>query len=137
LLRFRAARALGDIGNERAVEPLVEIAQADDYVRPAAAMALARLAPARAVLPLTRLATDDFTAEEASAALTRVLQEAAGHIAPDDLRAVVKLHAPCHDRPGAEDRTSPRRPSAFLKTVDCSQVSRLARDELTRRGLEV
>jgi HEAT repeat protein len=127
LLRFRAARALEAIGDERAVEPLAEVAAADDYVRPAAALALARLAPARAVEPLARLAADGFAAEEAVAALTRVLEAAAGDITPDDLLAVAQLHGEEEDAAG--------RPGAFAKAVDCSRVAGLAREELARRGL--
>jgi HEAT repeat protein len=137
LLRFRAARALEAIGDERAVEPLVAIAQADDYVRPAAAMALARLAPARAVRPLTQVIADEFTAEEGMAALTQVLEQGAGQIAPEDLRAVVQLQEPGPDRHGNDDQGLPRRPVGFVKPVDCSRVSGLARDELARRGLTV
>jgi HEAT repeat protein len=128
LLRFRAARALEAIGDERAVEPLAEVAEADDYVRPAAAMALARLAPARAALPLARLAADGFAAEEAVATLARVLEETAGEVSAEDLLAVAQLQ-------GDDEGDDGRCPAAFAKTVDCSRVAGLARDELARRGL--
>jgi HEAT repeat protein len=135
LLRFRAARALEAIGDQRAVEPLVAIAHADDYVRPAAAMALARLAPARAARLLTQVIADDFTAAEGVEALTRVLEQAAGQIAPEDLRAVVQLQEAGLHPPGNGDGGSKSRPVIFIKAVDCSRPSRLAQEELTRRGL--
>src|SRR5262249_57183035 len=109
LLRFRAARALEAIGDERAVGPLAEVADADDYVRPAAAMALARLAPARAALPLARLAADGFAAEEAVAALTRVLEGAAADITPEDLRAGSVPPGRAHGPRPAESRPQLRR----------------------------
>jgi HEAT repeat protein len=136
LLRFRAARALEAIGDHRAVEALIEIANADDYVRPAAAMALARIAPARAARPLTQVIADDFTAAEGVEALTRVLEQAAGQIAPEDLRAVVQLQEVGLGPSGNGDRGSKSRPVVFVKAVNCSRPSRLAQEELTRRGLE-
>jgi hypothetical protein len=92
-------------------------------------MALARIAPARAALPLARLAADGFAAEEAVAALARVLEEAAGAVTAEDLLAVAQLQ-------GEEDGAGEERgPAAFAKAVDCSRVAGLARDELARRGL--
>jgi HEAT repeat protein len=135
LLRFRAARALEAIGDERAVESLVEIAQTDDYVRPAAAKALARIAPARAARVLTLVVADEFTAEEGIEALTRVLAQAAAQIDPEDLRGVVQLHTG-PGRGANSGQVSSRRAAAFVKAVDCSLVSRLALEELARRGLK-
>ena len=78
-----------------------------------------------------------FTAEEGMEALTRVLEQGAGQIASEDLRAVVQLQEPGHDRHGNDDQGLPRRLVGFVKPVDCSRVSGLARDELARRGLTV
>lgn len=55
-LRRNAAKALGKLGDLRAVEPLIDCFQCDDYyVRESAAQGLEMLGDARAILPLINL----------------------------------------------------------------------------------
>jgi phycocyanobilin lyase alpha subunit len=55
-LRRNAARALGKLGDQRAVEPLIQCLESDDvYVREAAAQSLEMLGDSRSVPPLLKL----------------------------------------------------------------------------------
>lgn len=55
-LRRNAARALGKLGDQRAVEPLIQCLESDDvYVREAAAQSLELLGDSRSVPPLLKL----------------------------------------------------------------------------------
>jgi HEAT repeat protein len=75
LVRWEAARALGRIGDERAVEPLLEALQDErTYVRRGAAWALGEIGDARAVKPLTTIAQNekDRIREVASEAVARI-----------------------------------------------------------------
>jgi bilin biosynthesis protein len=59
LVRWETTRALGELGDPRAVEPLLEALEDERvYVRRGAAWALGEIGDARAVGPLTRIARD-------------------------------------------------------------------------------
>ena len=57
-VRWVATEALGELGDARAVAPLIERLNDDDYVRGVAAVALGELGDARAVAPLITVLAD-------------------------------------------------------------------------------
>lgn len=74
-VRKNAASALGDLGDERAVEPLIEALKDEDkYVRKSAAEASGKLGDERLVEPLIEALNDEdwFVQEKAAAALGKM-----------------------------------------------------------------
>jgi HEAT repeat protein len=105
-----AAWALGQIGDARAVEPLV-----------------ATVVNAK---NLRELATP-MPVEEPILALEKVLERVAAEVTTEELRKIVTLGDSIHV-------SSPTEVCMYWsKTIDCSHVKQLARQELIRRGLEV
>lgn len=87
-----AAKALGEIGDPRAVEPLMKyLGYASGRDKRSVATALGQLGDARAVRALVEEATNPYAGEAATVALRLVLERAASSVATDDLRAVVHL----------------------------------------------
>jgi HEAT repeat protein len=75
LVRKSAATALGDLGDERAVEPLIEALQDEDnFVRKMAATACGKLHDRKAVEPLIEALADEdpFVRERAAQALGKI-----------------------------------------------------------------
>jgi HEAT repeat protein len=120
---------LGQLGDARAVEPLIAL-MTDPKHEITAAMALANLGDAHAVGPLLRLAQkDDHAAENAINHVTRVLEHDAARCTDDDLRAAAHLTGIVqYDMYAGEEGGD--------VGVDCTKVNQLARQELIRRGLE-
>jgi len=133
LVRDRAAQALGQIGDAKAMEPLTAaLSDERSSVCECAAQALGKVGDGRAATPLLRLAASHrFANRSAIIALQHVLERAAVSFAPDDLRAITRVSGVFHQY-GLDDVTG----LPASEKVDCSQVKRLARQELSRRGLE-
>jgi HEAT repeat protein len=75
LVRKGAATALGDLGDERAVEPLIEaLKDEDNFVRKMAATACGKIHDRRMVEPLIETLTDDdpFVRERAAESLGKI-----------------------------------------------------------------
>ena len=127
LIRSRAARALGEINAQEAVEPLLRLAERDSYARSAAALAIWKIAPLKAVKPLALWAADDGTADEAIIALTQLLEQSPKDVAVEDLQAVVQLL-----QGRASDQGAGR---SLVKRADPSYVCALAEEEFARRSV--
>jgi bilin biosynthesis protein len=85
LVRWEATRALGELGDPQAVEPLVEALEDERvYVRRGAAWALGEIGDARAVAPLSRIAQDkgNRISEIAAEALDRIEWGGGAHRLP-------------------------------------------------------
>ncbi|GIW79107.1 MAG: phycocyanobilin lyase [Gemmatales bacterium] len=123
LIRSRAARALGDLGEAKAVDALLAVADGDRSVRIDAVLAVAKIAPLRAVNWLAELTKETAATEEAFQALGKILTEHLADICDEDLLTVARLPLAA--------------PQGLVKTVDGSEVCRLAQSELQRRGIEV
>jgi len=68
-----AAKALGDIGDQRAVDPLIQALQDEDsYIREAAAEALGDIGDTRAIDPLIEFLKDDDSGVRTEAAISLV-----------------------------------------------------------------
>src|SRR5262249_42502270 len=129
--RKRVAQALGNLGDERIIEPLLKVFEEDPAIRLEAALAVAKVKPVRSVHALVTLATEDPTdAGEAVEILVDVLGGAAAQITPDELKEITLL--PKAIEAGKE---SGSRPGVLRSNVDASGVAKLATDELVRRGL--
>jgi HEAT repeat protein len=128
--RLRAAQALGDLGDDRVVAPLLELIQRDKETRIEAAVASAKVSPARAVQPLLALTREEpETAREALSLLGELFQVAGASLPPEELRLLARL-APA---PAEGDDAEVLRPAG----PDYSEISRLATEELARRGLSL
>jgi HEAT repeat protein len=162
-VRWRAAMALGELGDARAVEPLLRaLEDEDELLRGSAATALGELGDARAVGPLMAALEDEEenrVEEEFSASppwwagvspkpgsrflepLEALLIRAAPETSEEALRTLARLRG--WDREyvwrdymtmggGREEIKVIQRHTV---PVDCSQVRRLAQEELARRGV--
>ena len=146
--RSAAATALGEIGSPQAVEPLAttlmespspemergrhKIVRRDwvsDNFTQALAEALARFGDPRGVRVLADACIE--ASQHAADALANTLTDAAGRFSVDGLQAVARL----------DDGYVGREHIDYGKwrkiVVDCSEVKRLAQEELLRRGLQV
>ena len=72
-VRMKAAEVLGEIGDERAVEPLIQaLKDKDEFVRQCAAEALGEIGDERAVETLNQALKDEWVREEAAKALKKI-----------------------------------------------------------------
>jgi hypothetical protein len=143
LRRFRvvAAWALGEIGDARALQPLIDCLK-DEYhhIQRTAAWALGRIGDARAVKPLIELPI--FAGKPAVTALQAILERSAKNVSVVDLQELAKLdkvtecvfekrqiHFSGDPIMDYTEKLVSREP------VDCSQVRRLSQEEITRRGM--
>ena len=122
------------------MEPLVAVLKDKDMVvQEAAAKALGRIGDKRAVMPLVTCARDRAVAKTAIRALRQVLEVAITDIAPKNLRAVALLNNVVQ-----AELVSATFYTYGCQLGDCSlvrqlaqQVGQFARQELSRRGLEL
>src|SRR4029079_15299970 len=84
------ARALGEMNDRRAVEPLIA-ATDDPETRSVATFALWQLAPTKAIRPLALLTQDEASAEDAIVALTQLLDSAAERLDVADLQVLAQI----------------------------------------------
>ena len=111
-VRWVAAEALGELGDARAVAPLIDRLNDDDYVRGVASVALSKLGDARAVAPLIdRLADCDPT-------VRLVAAEALGKFG--DAQAVAPLIDRLVDNVGMYGTTVREAATAALERIDPS-----------------
>lgn len=129
LIKARAARALGEIGNESIVEPLLAVVEQDPSVRMEVGLALARFAPGRALPLLIDVVAEDPTAEEAGKTLLVLLQKPPEDVAAEDLKGVLDMK----NRQGAAAGAR----LGLVSSFDYDAAGRLAKAELARRGVKV
>ena len=121
-IRYAAAAALGALGVQTAVEPLIQVLRddADNVVRTEAARVLGMLGDSRAVEPLIDVLADahDDVREAASDALTALLGQRA--------RQALKLYRAERDRRQAERRgeVTPRAHARAQTAAFCSRWKR-------------
>lgn len=139
--RRRAVRELGRLQDPRVIDPLMATLNDGSYlVRKEAARALGDIGDARAVRPLINLIGESVhhtLAAMALGALEKVLGRAAASANSQDIEAAATLG----DISGIEREC--REGMAWFSeanqarswTMDCSQIRKLAHQELIRRGL--
>ena len=136
-LQEEAARALGRIGDQKAIEPLLRmIARRDVYHggRMAAAEALVRIGDVRVVPWLLELAMDQEEALSAVVELKRIVTDRASEVRPDDLEAVAVMpNALQIEHDWADDDGNGVK---YRYAIACSDLRKLARNELSRRRLD-
>jgi HEAT repeat protein len=131
--RGAAALALSRIGDPRATEPLARIAldaDGESGVRLAAALALSRIGDTRAIEPLVDLAWGEEDASGTVSALSSLLEMHATEATPEALKAVMKLDGL---QRSAFPMSEHERYQEIMEDVDCSEIHRLAGEELARR----
>ncbi len=140
-IRRRAIIGMSRSRDPRAKSALIAALIDESYlVRKEAARSLGEIGDAQAVKPLINLIEDSYhyaIAKTAVGALEKVLVRVSASLVSKDVQAAAALDdvsgVYCERRVGtawfSEDR------NATPWTMDCSQVRRLARQELTRRGL--
>jgi hypothetical protein len=136
-----AVKGLGKSRDPRAIEPLTAALNDESYlVRKTAARALGDIGDARVVRPLITLIGESFhysIARTALGAMEQVLDRAAAGAISKDVQAAAMLSdigSIDHELRESLAWCS-KESSARDWTMDCSQVRRLARKELIRRGL--
>jgi len=139
--RRRAIKGLSRSQNPRALAALMAALVDESYLaRKEAAHALGEIGDAQAVKPLINLIEDSShhaIVKAAVGALEKVLVRVAASVVSKDLQAAAALSDVgeiYYERgEGAAWFSVARNATPWI--VDCSQVRRLARQELTRRGL--
>jgi HEAT repeat protein len=139
--RRRAIKGLSRSRNPRALAALMAaLVDESRLARKDAAQALGEIGDAYAVKPLIKLIECTFhyaIAKAAVGALEKVLVRVAATVVSKDMQAAAALSDVggiyYERREGAALFSEER--NAMPWTLDCSQVRRLARQELTRRGL--
>ena len=141
--RRRAVKGLGRSQDPRAMAALTAALNDKSYlVRKEAAQALGEIGDAQAVGPLINLIEESFhyaMARTAVGALEKVLVRVAASAVSKDVQAAAILsdvsgaYYECREGTAWFSETRNAQPW----TMDCSQVRKLARRELTRRGLTV
>jgi HEAT repeat protein len=139
--RRRAIKGLSKSRDPRAMAALMAALTDESYlVRKEAAQALGDVGDAQAVEPLINLIEDSFhqaIARTAVGALEKVFVRVAINVVSKDVQAAAALsdvsgsYYEC--REGTAWFSEVRNATPW--TMDCSQVRKLARRELTRRGL--
>ncbi len=128
-----AVRALGKIGDTRAIGPLLDAALRthDTSYRHRIAEALGEIGGPDAVGPLCRMATDGRVADSALPVLERILAKHAAAVDGETLAAVGSLSSTVQDIYELDGQlvSHPK-----VKPVDSSAVRALAQGELARRG---
>jgi HEAT repeat protein len=138
--RRRAIKGLSRSQNPRALAALTAaLVDQSHMARKEAAEALGEIGDAQAVKPLVSLIQGTFhypIAKAAVGALEKVLVRVAPSVVSKDVQAAAALSDASgiyyERRGGAAWFTEPRNATPWI--MDCSQVRRLARQELTRRG---
>jgi HEAT repeat protein len=137
----RVARVLGEQGDTPVTDLLIATLEHQDYgVQQEAVKSLGNIGDARAVMPLITVIKESNTSssvENAVRALEKVLGRTAASVTPEDLREAARLgdmngieHISVQGDYSVEEYDEPW-------TVSCSQIRRLARQELIHRGLEL
>lgn len=139
--RRRAIKGLSRSGDSRANTALIAALIDESYlVRKEAARSLGEIGDAQAVKPLINLIEDSYhyaIAKTAVGALEKVLVRVSASLVSNDVQAAAALgdvsgiYYP--RREGTAWFSEARSATPWI--MDCSQVRRLARQELTRRGL--
>jgi HEAT repeat protein len=125
-----AGAALVKIGPP-AVEPLIEALQyGPSWMRENVVKPLGDIGDARALAPLMTLVLNNKNIDDVVDALRKILENSASSASPEDLQAVMRLSNIEIVNPAVCSFPE------FRRTVDCSLVRQLARQELIRRGLE-
>ncbi|MFQ5435244.1 MAG: HEAT repeat domain-containing protein [Anaerolineae bacterium] len=131
--RNTGARLLGEIGDERAIQPLIDTLP---YLRMGtaveeAAEALGNIGDARAVMPLLAAlgVKNEEMIRKAIKALERVVDRSKSGLDPKVLNEIAKLPAVLKARFVVIEANRE-------VSVDCSRVKQIAQQELVRRGLD-
>ncbi len=135
-MRQAAIKALGGIGNKRAVDVLLEVVvsrtagRGDDWLY--AAQALRDIADVRAVLHLAKLANDPSAALAASAALNVMLESCVRELSLPAIRSLAAME----DYAGFGWYEIDRLTEKYSETLRAlkSSIREQAEEELERRG---
>ena len=141
--RLRAIKGLNRSRNPRALAALMTALVDESHLaRKEAAQALGEIGDAQAVKPLINLIEDSShhtIVNAAVGALEKVLVRVAASVVSKDLQAAAALNDVSgiyYERgEGAAWVSEARTATSWI--MDCSQVRRLARQELTHRGLSI
>ncbi len=143
MVAYRAASILGCIGDRRAVQPLIEAvttdsngAQEDKSLSIAAANALGTIADPRAVRTLVDLLSVKRAAKAACRSLENIVEKAAQHISTKELQEIAQMDSITSSEISQEHRDDwAIRDAPYVDSpINCSQLKRLAAEELHRRS---
>jgi HEAT repeat protein len=127
-----AASVLGEIGDPRAIRPLITKIKRSRIEKGPAVRALGKLKASQAVLTLVSLKSWD-----AMSSIQKILESSSQDVPTDVLVKVIGLDQFQEVVPWSDPQRSCSGPHGTeLREVDCSLVRQLARQELIRRGVE-
>jgi len=141
-IRYGAARALGRLGDPRAVEPLVQALKDDSYpfVREGAAQALGEIGETKAVPPLMKALKEEIWSvrQKAAEALVEIGDMRAAEAFVENLRhdecAARKEAATALDQLGWEPKNDEEKAHRLIAEAEVRTYNNEPRDELVKMG---
>lgn len=135
-IRMAASYALGKIQDPAAVELLIGVLKnRDSQIRAAAAEALGEMADPRAARPLLRLTADSEVASKVVGSIRKLLEINSGGLSNEELRLLATLKDVFQTHKESDKAGNPNYSWETKQPVNCSQVNKLAQEELFRRGM--